>query len=324
MIGCAVFLLAILLLVFCFWQRIRRLPLPYYEGRHVVITGCDTGFGNMLAKELDSKGFSVFAGCLTNNGEENLKKSCSKKLKTFPLDVSDIKSIEKMLKFVTSHLPDDVGIWCLVNNAGIAGSVGPIDWLTRSDYEKVMAINLYGMVDMTNAFLPLIRREKGRIVNMTSICGRITLAPSPYCASKYAAEAYSDCLRRDLYKEGVTVHIIEPGFFATNITDPNKGKSALRTAYEKCDPDVRHYYGEPYLAESLEKAQKFLSLVTNNNSGLVVDAYLNAVCSRYPAPRYVVGFSAQVVFRILLSLPESISDFILCSARPVPVNMGKL
>jgi retinol dehydrogenase-16 len=88
-----------------------------------------------------------------------------------------------------------VGIWCLVNNAGIAGNVGPTDWNTRGDYEKVMAVNLYGMIDMTNAFLPLIRKERGRIVNMTSICGRITLAPAPYCASKYAAEAYSDSLR---------------------------------------------------------------------------------------------------------------------------------
>ncbi|XP_062582328.1 dehydrogenase/reductase SDR family member 9-like [Saccostrea cucullata] len=324
MFGCVLLILAILVLVVCFWQRIRRLPLPYYEGRHVVITGCDTGFGNMLAKELDSKGFSVFAGCLTNNGEENLKKSCSQKLKTFPLDVSDNESIKKMLKFVTSHLPKDAGIWCLVNNAGIAGSVGPTDWLTRSDYEKVMAVNLYGMVEMTNAFLPLIRKEKGRIVNMTSICGRITLAPTPYCASKFAAEAYSDCLRRDLYREGVTVHIIEPGYFATNITSPKTVTSAFRSAYEKCNPEVKEYYGESYVEQAFEKAQKFLKLVTNDNPGLVVDAYLNAVCSRYPAHRYVVGFSAQVVFRILWTLPESISDFILCSGRPVPMKMGKL
>lgn len=88
-----------------------------------------------------------------------------------------------------------VGIWALVNNAGIAGSVGPVDWLTRREYEAVMSVNLYGIIDMTNACLPLLRKEKGRVVNMTSICGRITLAPTPYCASKYAAEACSDCLR---------------------------------------------------------------------------------------------------------------------------------
>lgn len=72
-----------------------------------------------------------------------------------------------------------IGFWALVNNAGIAGSVGPVDWLTRRDYEVVMSVNLYGMIDMTNACLPLLRKEKGRVVNMTSIYGRITLAPTP-------------------------------------------------------------------------------------------------------------------------------------------------
>lgn len=75
----------------------------------MVITGCDTGFGHMLAKELDARGLSVFAGCLTNNGEEELKKSCSRKLRTFPLDVSDPDSIKKALLYIKAQLPDDTG-----------------------------------------------------------------------------------------------------------------------------------------------------------------------------------------------------------------------
>lgn len=110
MIEFAVLFLIIIVLLYCLQQRIREVPLPYYDGRYVIITGCDTGFGNLLAKKLDSKGFSVFAGCLTNNGEEELKKVCSKKLQTFPLDVSDEESIRKALSFVTSQLPDDTGL----------------------------------------------------------------------------------------------------------------------------------------------------------------------------------------------------------------------
>lgn len=72
-----------------------------------------------------------------------------------------------------------------------------------------------------------------------------------------------------------------------------------------------------------DKGRAFLSAVTNSNPGQVVDAYLSAVCSRYPAHRYVVGLSAQVFYRILWNLPESISDFILCSKRPVPENYRK-
>lgn len=323
MLAIAVIVLVICVLFFGLRRRLRQLPLPYYEGRHVVITGCDTGFGNMLAKQLDARGFSVFAGCLTNNGEEELKKSCSHKLKTFPLDVSDSESINKALRYIKAQLPEDKGIWALVNNAGIAGSAGPVDWLTRRDYEAVMSVNLYGMIDMTNACLALLRKERGRVVNMTSICGRITLAPTPYCASKFAAEAYSDCLRRDLYKEGVSVHIIEPGYFATNITNPQNIVPSLWEAYNKCDPEVKEYYGKAYVEQAVDKGRKFLSAVTNNNPGQVVDAYLSAVCSRYPAHRYVVGLSAQVFYRILWNLPESISDFILCSKRPVPLNYRK-
>lgn len=72
-----------------------------------------------------------------------------------------------------------------------------------------------------------------------------------------------------------------------------------------------------------DKGRAFLSAVTNSNPGQVVDAYLSAVCSRYPAHRYVVGLSAQVFYRILWNLPESISDFILCSKRPFPENYRK-
>lgn len=109
MIAIAGVVLLICVLFFGIRRRLRQLPLPYYEGRHVVITGCDTGFGNMLAKELDARGLSVFAGCLTNNGEEELKKSCSRKLRTFPLDVSDSDSIKKALHYIKTQLPDDTG-----------------------------------------------------------------------------------------------------------------------------------------------------------------------------------------------------------------------
>ena len=74
---------------------------------------------------------------------------------------------------------------------------------------------------------------------------------------------------------------------------------------------------------AVDKGKTFLSAVTNSNPGQVVDAYLSAVCSRYPDHRYVVGLSAQVFYRILWNLPEIISDFILCSKRPVPANYRK-
>ena len=87
----------------------RSQMLENYGGRHVMITGCDTGFGNMLAKRLDSMGFSVFAACLTEKGGYGLEQSCSNKMKIIRLDVTSTESIKKARNTVKSLLPSDKG-----------------------------------------------------------------------------------------------------------------------------------------------------------------------------------------------------------------------
>ena len=92
----------------------RSQMLENYGGRHVMITGCDTGFGNMLAKRLDSMGFSVFAGCLTEKGGNDLQRSCSNKMKIITLDVTSTESIENACSSVKTHLPANTGTSWLV------------------------------------------------------------------------------------------------------------------------------------------------------------------------------------------------------------------
>ncbi len=83
-----------------------------------------------------------------------------------------------------------------MNNAGIVGNYGPAEWLTRDDYDRVLSVNLHGLIDMTVTFLPLLKRAKGRIVNTSSVYGRISVAMSaPYTISKYGVEAFSDSIR---------------------------------------------------------------------------------------------------------------------------------
>ena len=86
-------------------------------------------------------------------------------------------------------------MWAVVNNAGIAGVVAPGEWLKSEDFRQVMEINFFGVVFVTKAFLPLLRKEKGRVVNMSSLCGRFAMATTTYSASKYAVEGFSDSLR---------------------------------------------------------------------------------------------------------------------------------
>lgn len=89
-----------------------------------------------------------------------------------------------------------VGLWGVVNNAGTVTSVGHVTWLTVDDYRRQCGVNLFGLIDVTMTFLPLVERSKGRIVNMSSTAGRLA-APSitPYSVSKFGVEAFSDALR---------------------------------------------------------------------------------------------------------------------------------
>lgn len=102
------------------------------------------------------------------------------------------------MALLTSLKPESFpGLWGLVNNAGIAGShIGPLDWLNADDHREVFNVNYFGMVNVTNVFLPLIKKEKGRIVNVASILGKMSMeSMGPYVASKHAVEAFSDVLR---------------------------------------------------------------------------------------------------------------------------------
>ena len=87
------------------------------------------------------------------------------------------------------------GLWGVLNNAGINGGA-PIEWQKISDYQRVLNVNTLGVIDVTTTFLPLVKKEKGRIVNTASMAGRISLdGMAPYAMSKYAVEAFSDSLR---------------------------------------------------------------------------------------------------------------------------------
>ena len=89
------------------------------------------------------------------------------------------------------------GLWGVINNAGIGSSAfGPCEWTTVDNYRECYDVNVLGMVDVTMTFLPLVKLERGRIVNTASVAGRVSIITNaPYCASKFAVEAFSDALR---------------------------------------------------------------------------------------------------------------------------------
>ncbi|CAJ0922094.1 unnamed protein product [Ranitomeya imitator] len=175
------------------WYRQSQI-LENLSDKYVFITGCDTGFGNLLAKQLDKRGMKVLASCLTEKGAEKLKKETSSRLQTTILDISDSKNVSSVADWV-SRIVGDRGLWGLVNNAAIPGSMAPLGWQKKNDFVKVLEVNVLGMIDVTLTLLPQVRKAQGRIVNVSSIAGRLALIPGGYNISKYCVEVFSDTLR---------------------------------------------------------------------------------------------------------------------------------
>ncbi|NWT49245.1 DR9C7 reductase, partial [Chroicocephalus maculipennis] len=138
------------------------------------------------------------------------------------------------------------GLFGLVNNAGIAIPTAPNEWLTKDDFVKVLDVNLVGLIEVTLSLLPLIRRARGRVVNTSSVLGRLSANGGGYCISKYCVEAFSDSLRRDMYHFGVKVSIVEPGFFKTAVTNLESIEASLRQLWDRLPPETRLSYGEDF------------------------------------------------------------------------------
>ncbi|NXU21506.1 RDH16 dehydrogenase, partial [Pardalotus punctatus] len=175
------------------WHRERQ-TVPRLSEKHVLITGCDSGFGNLLARQLDARGLRVLAACLTEAAATQLRAVTSNRLQTVLLDVTSSKSIADVTAWVRERVGDQ-GLWGLVNNAGIAIPTAPNEWLTKEDFVKVLDVNLLGLVEVTLSLLPLVRRARGRVVNVASVMGRVSFFGGGYCISKYGVEAFSDSLR---------------------------------------------------------------------------------------------------------------------------------
>eukprot|EP00914_Ancora_sagittata_P018251 GHVO01036073.1.p1 GENE.GHVO01036073.1~~GHVO01036073.1.p1 ORF type:complete len:204 (+),score=10.90 GHVO01036073.1:80-691(+) len=178
--------------------RMPKRSSPSSVVNNILITGCDMGFGRITALRLDRKGFNVFAACLTEKGKSDLDKaSTSGRINSFLMDVRDTKSIERAYEHVKKSLPKGVGLWGVVNNAGIMQRrLGPAEWLTRADFELCCDVNVFGMAEVTRVFLPLVKMTKGRIVNTASVAGRMGFPGSAaYVASKFAVEGYCETLR---------------------------------------------------------------------------------------------------------------------------------
>ncbi|MDH5315648.1 MAG: SDR family oxidoreductase, partial [Gemmatimonadota bacterium] len=186
--------------------------------RSVVITGASTGIGEACALSLDRRGWQVFAAVRREEDGRRLQARASERLRPVLLDVTDGPGIAAAVREVASAVGPG-GVQGLVNNAGIAVG-GPLEFISLEQFRWQFEVNVFGLLQVTQLFLPLIRTGHGRIVNIGSIAGRVASPMvGPYCASKHAVEALTDALRLELAPWNLHVSVVEPGVVATPIWD---------------------------------------------------------------------------------------------------------
>ncbi|KAL2776211.1 17-beta-hydroxysteroid dehydrogenase type 6 precursor [Daubentonia madagascariensis] len=300
------------------WYRERQV-VSHLRDKYVFITGCDSGFGNLLARQLDLRGLRVLAACLTEKGAEQLRAQTSDRLETVTLDVTKMESIAAAAQWVKECVGDR-GLWGLVNNAGIIDPVAYCEWQSTEDSLNILKVNLIGLIQVTLSMLPLVRRARGRIVNVSSILGRIASFGGVYCCSKYGVEAFSDILRRELRHFGVKISIIEPGYFRTGMTDMKKYLGRVKQAWEEAPTHIKESYGQQLFDTFYDSVKQGL-LGCSTNLNLVTDCMEHALTSVHPRTRYSAGWDAQFYFIPLSYLPTSLADYILTRSSPKPAQV---
>ncbi|KAK6970170.1 retinol dehydrogenase 2-like isoform X1 [Biomphalaria glabrata] len=292
-----------------------------YRNKYVFVTGCDSGFGRDLVIQLDKLGFPVFAGCLTKTGHDYLRSTCSIRLVTLTVDVTDNASIQSAYKTIHTHIPKDGVLWAVVNNAGVTGKLSVSEMCTRKDYSQACEVNLFGPIEVSRVFMPLLRKSKGRLVNMVSVMGRCPTVSGPYSVSKFGMEAFSDVLRREVAPFGVKVVVIEPGFFKTTLFNTEFVAREFQNWYDQSSDEVREAYGKDYVSNSTN-VFKGICTTLNEDTDKVIDAYIQAITAKYPKARYLVGFDAKFIYVPLYHLPEWLMDLIIEKRSKHLANIG--
>ncbi|WBB78082.1 SDR family oxidoreductase [Micromonospora sp. WMMD882] len=273
-------------------------------GRTVVITGASSGLGRAAALHLAAVGFQVFAGVrAAADGERLRAESPDGRLRPLRVDVTEPEQIRQAVDEVTRRL-DGAGLWGLVNNAGVV-QPGPLECLPADQLRRQLDTNVIGQVETIQAFLPLLRVGRGRIVNVTSGLGRVALPYlGAYAAAQFAKEAISDSLRRELRPYGVTVSVVQPGAIRTPIWEK------VDRAGEEVIADVPEataaLYRVPFRAFLRRNADQVRRSRTTPEQ--YARTVARALTAARPRTRYPVGPDVRLASLAARLLPDSLID----------------
>lgn len=273
-----------------------------FRKKTVVITGASSGIGQACALQMSQAGWHVFGTVRKIEDKERLQ---STDLTAVIIDVQDRSTIFAAAEQITSELAGR-GLDGLVNVAGI-GMVRPLEYATNEDLQDIVDINVFGQVAVTQAFLPLIRKRHGRIVNITSVGAHIAIPFGGLLnASKSAFGLLSDTLRLELHPFGIHVCTVEPGAIKTPAVDKTLGDIE----------SVISNLPAPGAAQYRTMLERFARIayareMDGSPPDVVAKAVHHALTARRPRIRYTVGKHAK----LLGTLPRILSDWLLDAIR---------
>ena len=269
----------------------------------VLITGCSSGIGRAAALSLHQAGFTVYA---TARRTEALTELSDRGLRTLALDVTDEQSMTTAVAAVEA---DAGAVAVLINTAGY-GLYGPVEQLPMAEIRRQFETYFFGLVRLTQLVLPGMRRRgRGRILNVSSMGGRITLPGGAfYHASKYAVEALSDALRMEVAQFGIDVVLIEPGPVKTPWNDVAAG--SLSTAGAAANGDAYREY-KAAVGASFGRVQGGLFGRLGSTPEDIAKVITQAVTARRPRARYLINPVAKSLVAMNRVLPARAYDSML-------------
>jgi NAD(P)-dependent dehydrogenase (short-subunit alcohol dehydrogenase family) len=268
----------------------------------IVVTGASTGIGAASARELARNGFHVLAGVRREADADALR---GDGIEPHILDITVESDVAAIVDRVARD-PLQRPMRALVNNAGIAINA-PVETLPLAEWRRQFEVNLFGHIAMTQALLPALLSSSGTVVNISSVGGKVVLPTyGAYAGSKFALEAVSDALRREVAELGIKVVVIEPGAVKTEMAERGiataEGLMADMTAAQLAR------YGDLAAAVTAQ-ARSFNDIGVSAEHAAKVIA--KAATASRPRTRYTIGRDAAILVRISRVVSDRVLDRIV-------------
>jgi len=269
----------------------------------VLITGASTGIGFATAQQLDRLGWRVFAGVRSAADAARLRRVLSERSEPILLDVTNAAQIERAHATIAQR--GDGRLAALVNNAGIVYH-GPVEGLTLEALRRQFEVNVFGVVAVTQAFLPLLRAAQGRVVVVGSISGRVAWPFNGiYAASKHALSGLVESLRMEQHGFGVRFALVESGAFATAIWEKFTPEEYLDLRGLEAPVAKRYAAAMPIVNAAMRRIGERAPAPERCAATIV-----RALTTRFPRARYAVG--TDIWFQLAFAaLPPALKDLLV-------------